>query len=133
MPYPHQTTALKLLKDNDVYALFMEMGTGKTLVAIQDADRMLTNQYVNITVVICPNTVKDVWIEEINKWGLHTSYVKWPRITSSPRIKQPDNPHYLIINVEAFSSVNVCMRLATRFSLQGMSLSFSSSAMRGEP
>ena len=42
MPYPHQTTALNLLKDNDAYALFMEMGTGKTLVAIKDTDRMLT-------------------------------------------------------------------------------------------
>ena len=69
MPYSHQTTALNLLKDNDAYALFMEMGTGKTLVAIQDTDRMLTDQYINITVVICPNTVKDVWVQEINKWG----------------------------------------------------------------
>ena len=35
MHYPHQNTAIDLLKRNDVYALFMEMGTGKTLVAIK--------------------------------------------------------------------------------------------------
>ena len=104
MPYPHQTTALNLLKDNDAYALFMEMGTGKTLVAIQDADRMLTSCYINITVVICPNTVKDVWIQEINKWGLHTSYVKWPRIKSSPRIKQPAK--YCLIVCSVLTELN---------------------------
>ena len=35
MHYPHQNTEIDLLKRNDVYALFMEMGTGKTLVAIK--------------------------------------------------------------------------------------------------
>ena len=35
-PYGHQLTALEKSADKKVYALFMEMGTGKTKVAIDN-------------------------------------------------------------------------------------------------
>jgi SNF2 family DNA or RNA helicase len=65
-PFSHQKRALaKILKLNGVAALFMEMGTGKTKVAIDWAGISATNFHLKRVLVICPVSVLGVWDRQI--------------------------------------------------------------------
>ena len=62
-PYEHQRTALNqgaLLKN---YAYFMEMGTGKTKVAIDNVAYLWQNKEIKECVVIAPNSVYTNWVQ----------------------------------------------------------------------
>ena len=64
-PYEHQRKALNnggLLKN---YAYFMEMGTGKTKVAIDNVAYLWQNEEIKECVVIAPNSVYTNWVQEI--------------------------------------------------------------------
>jgi SNF2 family DNA or RNA helicase len=68
-PFKHQRQALDHVWGLERYALFMEMGTGKTKVAIDlNAARMMEDA-IDTLVVFCPNAIRDNWIEE---WALHS-------------------------------------------------------------
>ena len=45
----------------------MEMGTGKTKVAIDNANFMKQNNWIDWAIVIAPNSVYRNWIDEIQK------------------------------------------------------------------
>ena len=65
-PYEHQRIALNqgaLLKN---YAYFMEMGTGKTKVAIDNASYLWQIKEITECVVIAPNSVYTNWVQEIS-------------------------------------------------------------------
>jgi len=64
-PYEHQLTALDLMKGQRNFALFMEQGTGKTKVIIDDAARLLLKSSIDALVVIAPNGVHRNWIDEL--------------------------------------------------------------------
>ena len=66
-PYAHQVTALQNSWMKEYYAYFMEMGTGKTKVAIDNALYMHKNKWIDWAVVIAPNSVYRNWIQEIQK------------------------------------------------------------------
>lgn len=58
--YNHQQKLVDELPRNHLLA--WEVGTGKTIAAIASADR--ANM---LTLVVCPKSLKDQWIEEVNK------------------------------------------------------------------
>lgn len=62
-PYAHQLEALDFLLKNKRAALFLDTGLGKTWCALAYYEKL--NKPV--TIVICPNSVKYVWAEEIKK------------------------------------------------------------------
>jgi SNF2 family DNA or RNA helicase len=65
-PFSHQKRALaKINKLNGVAALFMEMGTGKTKVAIDWAGISAMNFGLKRVLVICPVSVLGVWEQQI--------------------------------------------------------------------
>ena len=70
-PFQHQRDALKCRCMHIDYAYFMEMGTGKTKVAIDNATYMKQGNWIDWVVVIAPNSVYRNWIDEIQKhsWG----------------------------------------------------------------
>ena len=74
IPYSHQVQAYGFCSAIDSSALFMDQGTGKTLVALA-----LAGGFSRI-VVICPKSVKSVWINELEK---HAKY-KWSASMDSP-------------------------------------------------
>jgi hypothetical protein len=51
-PFQHQLTAFERSKDMAAFALFMEMGTGKTKVAIDTAGHLFTEQKIDALLVI---------------------------------------------------------------------------------
>ena len=60
-PFNHQAKALELGHKQRVFAYFMEMGTGKTKVAIDNANYLYENGEINDVIVIAPNSVYRNW------------------------------------------------------------------------
>ena len=56
-PFDHQRTALKQGAKWGAYAYFMEMGTGKTKVAIDNANYLFSTDSITHVMVVAPNSV----------------------------------------------------------------------------
>ena len=65
-PMQHQTTALQRAWPVNEYALFMDMGTGKTWAAINLAGARFQADQINGMVVVCPTSIKPVWLDELD-------------------------------------------------------------------
>jgi len=61
-PFQHQRDALIAGAKHRDYAYFMEMGTGKTKVAIDNASYFYNNSWIDWVIVIAPNSVYRNWI-----------------------------------------------------------------------
>jgi len=114
-PYGHQLTALKKSSDREVYALFMEMGTGKTKVAIDNLAMLYDKGKVDGALIIAPKGVYKTWYaQEIPiHMPSHIRYklVLWQATINQKQKKRLDtlfktgvDLHILIMNVEAFST-----------------------------
>ena len=69
MPYPpapHQVEGVKLLLDNEHFALFDDPGCGKTKVALDSGQALAEMDKIECMLVICPAQVLNVWFDEIN-------------------------------------------------------------------
>jgi SNF2 family DNA or RNA helicase len=64
-PFAHQRDILDRLLDNKQYALFCEMGTGKTKPVIDLVGILKAKGENPRVLVLCPNTLLDNWAEEI--------------------------------------------------------------------
>lgn len=70
-PRAYQVEALKRAYDLQRFALFMEMGTGKTKVAIDLACLLFQEQKITTVVVFCPKSIReDAWGSgfQVDKW-----------------------------------------------------------------
>jgi SNF2 family DNA or RNA helicase len=67
-PYEHQKTALQKSWDKESYAFFMEMGTGKTKVAVDNIALLRLHKGITGVLIIAPKSVYTVWAyDEIEK------------------------------------------------------------------
>ena len=64
-PMDHQKVALDKMWGEKNFALFMEMGTGKTFTVINWSSAMFINKDIEALLVVCPTSVKPVWIGEM--------------------------------------------------------------------
>ena len=84
-PFAHQVQVFSLNRDLAEYALFMEQGTGKTRIMIDTATDMRAKGNIDAVLVICPNSVKEVWIEEVPlmapPWSEH-EMVAWSAVAN---------------------------------------------------
>jgi len=114
-PYGHQLTALKKSCDKKVYALFMEMGTGKTKVAIDTLAMLYDKGKVNGALIIAPKGVYKTWYSQEFPTHMpnhvHYKMVLWQATINQKQKKRLDtlfktgvDLHVLIMNVEAFST-----------------------------
>lgn len=108
-PLDHQLEALlrSLVQDN--FALLMDPGTGKSKVMIDDAACYFLEGKCNAAMVICPNSIKSNWREEIEK---HSSIGYDVHVYDSTRKKDfdewmsepfADGLKWVIMPVESFS------------------------------
>ena len=65
-PFDHQLIALDKSWSKKVYALFMEMGTGKTKVIIDNIGILKQQDEINIAVIVAPKSVYLNWENEFN-------------------------------------------------------------------
>jgi len=114
-PYAHQITALEKSWNKETYAYFMEMGTGKTKVLIDNAAMLYDKGKIDGLLIVAPKGVIGTWYNQELPAHLPTHIenmaVLWQaNITKTQREKldslfEPEELlHILIMNVEAFST-----------------------------
>jgi SNF2 family DNA or RNA helicase len=115
-PYGHQLDALEASWDKENFAYFMEMGTGKSKVLLDNAAILYDKGLINGLLIIAPKGVYKNWYDSEIPTHLpdhiDKQMVLWK--TSDKSKKQKDilntlfktgtDLHVLIMNVEAFSS-----------------------------
>ena len=124
-PYAHQLSALEKSWDKDEYAYFMEMGTGKSKVLVDNIAVLYDKGKINAALIIAPKGVYRNWYsQEIpNHLASHIDHktILWTATTSKAKDKEyqqlfkPDlDLHILVMNVEAFSTKKG-LEFATKF------------------
>jgi len=115
-PYAHQLTALEKSWNKETFAYFMEMGTGKTKVLIDNLAMLYDKGKVDGALIIAPKGVIGTWYKQELPTHLpnhiEKTTVLWqPLITkkqqeSLDELFATDNKlHILIMNVEALSTL----------------------------
>jgi SNF2 family DNA or RNA helicase len=111
-PFAHQSKALEMSWDKEVFAYFMEMGTGKSKVLIDNIAMLFNAGKINGALIIAPKGVYKNWFDsEIpnhmpdyveKKIGLWRTDPNAKDL--KPLFSTGAELHILIMNVEAFSS-----------------------------
>ena len=63
-PYKHQLTALEKSWNKETYAYFMEMGTGKTKVLIDNMSMLYDKGKIDGALIVAPKGVVKTWYEQ---------------------------------------------------------------------
>jgi|TARA_R110001592_G_scaffold13613_3_gene62282 SNF2 family DNA or RNA helicase len=124
-PYDHQREAWEISKDKTEYALFMEMGTGKSKVAIDTFSYLYDKGAIDSVLIIAPKGVYMNWVN--SELPAHvpdhikTVIANW---AASPKKKEKlmlekvtttiHDLRILVMNVEAFSTARG-MKYAKKF------------------
>ncbi len=114
-PYKHQLTALEKSWNKQTYAYFMEMGTGKTKVLIDNMSMLYDKGKIDGALIIAPKGVVKTWYEQelpthLPKHIENVTVLWQPNITKTQQEKLESlfeietALHILIMNVEAFST-----------------------------
>jgi len=100
-----QKAALNAANTAPGFAYYMEMGLGKTLVALTEFCHLVSKGKATRMVVICPNSFKSGWQDEINKQGVqvHPFVFNSGSAYENDRFLKTDYklPPVLIVNYEA--------------------------------
>ena len=62
-PYAHQLKALEMSWKKEVFALFMEMGTGKSKVLLDNISMLYDKGKINGALIVAPKGVYKNWLE----------------------------------------------------------------------
>lgn len=73
--YEHQKKAFAFIEDKNVFALFMEMGTGKSKVVVEKTCALYRKGEIDCILLISPNAVKPQWVEE--QFPIHYPNKDW--------------------------------------------------------
>ncbi len=114
-PYAHQLTALEKSWNKENFAYFMEMGTGKTKVLIDNMSMLYDKGKIDGALIIAPKGVVKTWYEQelpthLPKHIDNTTVLWQSNITKSQQEKLDsilENEmllHILVMNVEALST-----------------------------
>ena len=114
-PYAHQLTALEKSWNRETYAYFMDMGTGKTKVLIDNAAMLYDKGKINGVLIVAPKGVVGTWynqeipthlpdhIENVTiLWQSNINKKQLEKLESLFEVEE--SLHILIMNVEAFST-----------------------------
>ena len=114
-PYQHQLNALALSWEKEYFAYFMEMGTGKSKVLIDNIAMLYDKGKINGALIIAPKGVIGTWYKDQipNHMPDHVEYkaVMWQANINIKQQKKLDtlfetgeDLHILVMNVESFST-----------------------------
>lgn len=77
-PFQHQMVGIKALLTHPFFALFDEMGVGKSYQVINSACVLYDNDIIDTVVIACPAQVKTVWMNtELGEIPKHTWVPSW--------------------------------------------------------
>jgi len=114
-PYQHQLNALARSWDKEYFAYFMEMGTGKSKVLVDNIAMLYDKGKINGALIIAPKGVVGTWYKDQLPTHMpdHVEHkaVLWQANINAKQQKKLDvlfetgqDLHILIMNVEAFST-----------------------------
>ena len=114
-PYKHQMTALEKSWNKETYAYFMEMGTGKTKVLIDNMSMLYDKGKIDGVLIVAPKGVIKTWYEQELPTHLpdhiENVTVLWQSNITKKQQEKLESLfeietalHILIMNVEAFST-----------------------------
>ena len=113
-PFAHQKKALEMSWDKEVFAYFMEMGTGKSKVLIDNIAMLHDRGKINSALIVAPKGVYRNWEKQEIPTHMpeHVPYkiIVWnPSSTKFLKdygsfIKDQDNLKIFLINIDAFST-----------------------------
>jgi SNF2 family DNA or RNA helicase len=114
-PYAHQLVALEKSWNKDEYGYFMEMGTGKSKVLVDNIAMLYDKGKINGALIIAPKGVYRTWLDQEIPQHLAShiqpTVVLWTASTSKTKDKEYQllfktghDLHILIMNVEALST-----------------------------
>jgi len=114
-PYAHQLKALEMSWKKEVFALFMEMGTGKSKVLLDNISMLYDKGKINGALIVAPKGVYKNWLESEIPTHLvdhvQKKAVLWQALINKKQqakldtlFKSEVDLHILIMNVEAFST-----------------------------
>jgi SNF2 family DNA or RNA helicase len=111
-PFAHQSKALEMSWDKEVFAYFMEMGTGKSKVLIDNIAMLYNAGKINGALIVAPKGVYKNWFD--SEIPIHMpDYIEkkvglWRTDPNAKDLKPlfatGAELHILIMNVEAFST-----------------------------
>ena len=124
-PYAHQITALEKSWDKEEYAYFMEMGTGKSKVLVDNIAMLYDKGKINSALIIAPKGVYRNWFSSEIPTHLPSHIprktILWTASISKAKDKEYQqlfnvdyDLHILVMNVEAFSTKKG-LEFATKF------------------
>jgi SNF2 family DNA or RNA helicase len=112
---PVQIAALDFAHGKPGVGWFMEQGLGKTLTALAEYGALHQAGAVDRMIVVCPNTFKQGWIDEMDKHGFrfHTHVFESSKKNSAANFLTGSYslPPVLIVNYEAARMMNVLTAL----------------------
>ena len=114
-PYAHQLKALEMSWKKEVFAYFMEMGTGKSKVLLDNISMLYDKGKINGALIIAPKGVYKNWFDSEIPTHLvdhiQKKAVLWQALINQKQQAKLDSLfkpevdlHILIMNVEAFST-----------------------------
>ena len=114
-PYAHQLKALEMSWNKEVFAYFMEMGTGKSKVLLDNVAMLFDKGKINSVLIVAPKGVYKNWLESEIPTHLvdhvQKKAVLWQALINKKQQAKLDtlfkpevDLHILIMNVEAFST-----------------------------
>ena len=114
-PYAHQLKALEMSHNKEVFAYFMEMGTGKSKVLLDNISMLYDKGKINGALIIAPKGVYKNWFDSEIPTHLvdhiQKKVVLWQAMINQKQQQKLDtlfksevDLHILIMNVEAFST-----------------------------
>jgi SNF2 family DNA or RNA helicase len=90
VPYEHQREALETAWGTPAFAYFMEQGTGKSKIIIDETINMIERDLINCVVILAPNQVHENWKEqyEIHGGASNKYTVQVYKSVSTPRARE---------------------------------------------
>jgi len=114
-PYAHQLKALEMSWNKEAFAYFMEMGTGKSKVLIDNISMLYDKGKIDGALIVAPKGVVKTWYEQeipihmVNH--IEKVSILWQALIHKTQQEKLDSLfksevklHILIMNVEAFST-----------------------------
>jgi SWI/SNF-related matrix-associated actin-dependent regulator 1 of chromatin subfamily A len=114
-PLPHQKEGTRFLRDREVAALFDEQGLGKTKQLIDAIAQNILDGVLDGALIICPNTLKTTWGEEIEQHS-NFRYAVFGAGKKARRVAfRSLRAIFYVINYEAVASELPSLRALLRF------------------
>lgn len=126
-PYAHQRKALQVSRGREVFAFLMEMGTGKTKVAVDEIGIMYDEGSIDAALVVAPKGVYGNWTRKEILDHMPDDLIKssaiylWDgmgtkrSVNLAQRCLEHRGLSVLVMNTEAFSSSKKAVDFATKF------------------